>query len=48
MNFSIALENLVVSLKPSESYKIILFGSYASGNPNENSDIDLLGIWFLK
>jgi uncharacterized protein len=22
--------------------KIILFGSYATGNPNENSDIDLL------
>ncbi len=24
--------------------KIILFGSYASGNPNENSDIDLFVI----
>jgi predicted nucleotidyltransferase len=24
--------------------KIILFGSYASGNPNENSDLDLLVI----
>ena len=23
-------------------YKVILFGSYATGEPNENSDIDLL------
>jgi len=38
------LDNLVVLLKPSDPYKIILFGSYANGNPNENSDIDLLVI----
>jgi predicted nucleotidyltransferase len=42
MNFNTILDNLVVSLKPSDPYKIILFGSYAKGNPNENSDIDLM------
>jgi predicted nucleotidyltransferase len=42
MNFDAVLDNLVVSLKPSDPYKIILFGSYAKGNPNENSDIDLM------
>ena len=42
--FSTILDNLVVSLKASNPYKIILFGSYANGNPNENSDIDLLVI----
>ena len=40
--FSTILSNLIVSLKASNPYKIILFGSYANGNPNENSDIDLL------
>ena len=38
------LDNLVVLLKSSDPYKIILFGSYAKGNPNENSDIDILVI----
>ena len=28
-------------LKPLNPYKIILFGSYAYGSPNEDSDIDL-------
>jgi predicted nucleotidyltransferase len=42
MNFSTVLDNLIVSLKPSDPYKIILFGSYAKGNPNEDSDVDLL------
>jgi len=43
-NFNTILDNLVVSLKSSDPYKIILFGSYANGNPDENSDIDLLVI----
>ncbi|MDR3343742.1 MAG: nucleotidyltransferase domain-containing protein [Treponema sp.] len=38
------LDSLVSSLKSSDPYKIILFGSYANGNPNENSDIDLMVI----
>lgn len=32
---------IVNRLKPLNPIKIILFGSYAHGNPNENSDIDL-------
>jgi uncharacterized protein len=32
-------ESLVASLKPEQ---IILFGSYAYGEPNEDSDVDLL------
>jgi len=32
---------IVKRLKPLDPDKIILFGSYAYGNPNENSDIDL-------
>jgi uncharacterized protein len=34
-------QNLVSSLKPEQ---IILFGSYAYGEPNEDSDVDLLVI----
>jgi len=30
------------ALMPLNPQKIILFGSYAYGNPNENSDIDIL------
>ena len=44
MDYNTVLDNLVFSLKPSDPYKIILFGSYARGNPNENSDIDLMVI----
>jgi len=44
MNFNKVLDDLVLSLKSSDPYKIILFGSYANGNPNENSDIDLMVI----
>ena len=44
MDFSTVLDNLVYSLKASDPYKIILFGSYAKGNPNENSDVDLMVI----
>ncbi|MDQ7047618.1 MAG: nucleotidyltransferase domain-containing protein [Sulfurovum sp.] len=32
---------IVEALLPLKPDKIILFGSYAYGNPNENSDIDL-------
>jgi len=32
---------IVESLKPLKPVKIILFGSYAYGTPNEDSDIDL-------
>lgn len=34
-------EEIVERLKPLNPYKIILFGSYAHGNPDEDSDIDL-------
>ena len=44
MDFNAVLDNLVLSLKSSDPYKIILFGSYARGNPHENSDIDLMVI----
>jgi len=44
MDLNGILENLVASLKPSDPYKIILFGSYAKGNPTEDSDIDLVVI----
>jgi predicted nucleotidyltransferase len=44
MDINTALENLIVSLKPSDPYKIILFGSYAKGSPNGDSDIDLMVI----
>jgi uncharacterized protein len=32
---------IIEKLKPLKPNKIILFGSYAYGNPTENSDIDL-------
>ncbi len=32
---------IIERLKPLKPDKIILFGSYAYGNPNEDSDIDL-------
>lgn len=32
---------IINKLKPLKPNKIILFGSYAYGEPNENSDIDL-------
>jgi predicted nucleotidyltransferase len=44
MDIDSILEKLVVSLKASDPYKIILFGSYANGSPNENSDIDIMVI----
>ena len=44
MDINAVLDNLIFSLKPSDPYKIILFGSYANGNPNEHSDIDIMVI----
>jgi len=44
MDINTVLDNLVFSLKPSNPYKIILFGSYANGNPCKNSDVDLMVI----
>ena len=34
-------DEIVEALKPLKPNKIILFGSYAYGKPNEDSDIDL-------
>jgi predicted nucleotidyltransferase len=42
MDINAVMESLLVSLKPSDPYKVILFGSYAKGNPNGDSDIDLM------
>ena len=44
MDIDTTLDSLVFSLKPSNPYKIILFGSYAAGNQSKNSDIDLMVI----
>jgi uncharacterized protein len=44
MNYNTIINNLVIKLKSSDPYKIILFGSYAKGNQDENSDIDLMVI----
>jgi predicted nucleotidyltransferase len=38
------LNELIMSLKVSNPYKIILFGSYAKGEATEDSDIDLMVI----
>ncbi len=37
-----AIENLIRQIQPE---KVILFGSYAYGNPTPDSDVDLLIIW---
>ena len=44
MNINEVLDNLVLSIKASDPYRIILFGSYVNGNADENSDIDLMVI----
>ena len=44
MDINTVLSNLVYSLRPADPYKVVLFGSYASGTPNEHSDIDLMVI----
>ena len=36
------LDKLVFLLKPSDPYKIILFGSHATGNANRSSDFDIM------
>lgn len=36
------VKEIIDQLKPYHPEKIILFGSYASGKPNEDSDVDLL------
>ena len=41
-NINTILDNLIVSLQSSNPYKIVLFGSYANGKPDDNSDIDLM------
>ena len=38
------VKEIVDQLKPYNPEKIILFGSYAYGKPNENSDVDLVVI----
>jgi predicted nucleotidyltransferase len=35
-------DRIVECLKVAEPYKVVLFGSYASGRPGKDSDIDLL------
>ena len=40
----IDLNSIIASLKKIKAQKIVLFGSYAYGQPTQNSDIDLLVI----
>ncbi|MCW0484966.1 nucleotidyltransferase domain-containing protein [Gaoshiqia sediminis] len=35
------IDEIIESLRPIDPEKVILFGSYAYGNPNVDSDIDL-------
>ncbi|MDA3927772.1 MAG: nucleotidyltransferase domain-containing protein [Prolixibacteraceae bacterium] len=42
MNYKIYIPLIVEELKKASPEKIILFGSYAYGQPNNESDIDLL------
>ncbi|MBL7112381.1 MAG: nucleotidyltransferase domain-containing protein [Bacteroidales bacterium] len=44
MNKDNLLQEVISIIKPYGVKKIILFGSYAKGNPNTESDIDLLVI----
>jgi predicted nucleotidyltransferase len=44
MDVNTILNDLVVLLQASDPYKIILFGSHANGNPNKDSDIDIMVI----
>jgi predicted nucleotidyltransferase len=44
MNIHEILDDLVFSLRSLDPSRIILFGSYAKGDQNENSDIDLMVI----
>ena len=40
-NINTIKQKIIEKLKPLNPDRIILFGSYAYGTPNENSDIDL-------
>ena len=44
INIETVKQNIIKKLKPLHPNKIILFGSYAYGIPNENSDLDILVI----
>jgi|APHig6443717817_1056837.scaffolds.fasta_scaffold445583_1 predicted nucleotidyltransferase len=44
MNYQQYIPLIVEELKKAEPEKIILFGSYAYGEPNDDSDIDLMVI----
>jgi len=44
MNYNTVIEDIIYLLKPSDPYKIILFGSYAIENQNKDSDIDIMVI----
>ena len=41
MDINTIKKEIVEALKPINPEKIILFGSYAYGNPTENSDLDI-------
>ncbi|NOQ29651.1 MAG: nucleotidyltransferase domain-containing protein [Helicobacteraceae bacterium] len=41
VNIEKLMPEIIEKLKPLNPDKIILFGSYAYGTPNENSDVDL-------
>ena len=41
MNVEIIKKEIVKKLRPLNPEKIILFGSYAYGNPNKDSDLDI-------
>ncbi|MFH1319306.1 MAG: nucleotidyltransferase domain-containing protein [Bacteroidota bacterium] len=36
------ISQIIEKLKPIDPYKVILFGSHAWGNPDKDSDIDLI------
>jgi predicted nucleotidyltransferase len=42
------IQQLVDRIKPFDPEKIILFGSYAYGTPNEDSDVDLFVVKKVK
>jgi len=41
LNIDTIKDEIIAALLPLNPNKIILFGSYAYGTPNENSDVDL-------
>jgi predicted nucleotidyltransferase len=41
------IDQLVVSLKQADPYRIILFGSFAKGTADENNDCDMVVIGFI-